>query len=62
MRLNPLVLSESNWIASLPAAMRGPGTEFDILTFYLAVADALQSDPNPQLISVGAAVHDNYRA
>ncbi len=45
MRLNPLVLSESNWIASLPAAMRGPGTEFSILTFYLGVADALQSDP-----------------
>ena len=45
MRLNPLVLSESNWVASLPAAMRGPGTEFGILTFYLAVADALQSDP-----------------
>ena len=44
MRLNPVALSESNWVASLPAAMRGPGTEFGILTFYLAVADALQSD------------------
>jgi CubicO group peptidase (beta-lactamase class C family) len=42
MRLNPLALSESNWVASLPSAMRGPGTEFGILTFYLAVADALR--------------------
>ena len=44
MRLNPLALSESNWVASLPSAMRGPGTDFGILAFYLAVADALQSD------------------
>ena len=42
MRLNPLVLAESNWVASLPMAMLGPGTEFGILEFYLAVADALQ--------------------
>ena len=42
MRLNPLALSESNWVASLPSAMRGPGTDFGILAFYLAVADALQ--------------------
>ena len=42
MRLNPLLLSESNWVASLPMAMLGPGTEFGILEFYLAVADALQ--------------------
>ena len=42
MRLNPLALSESNWVASLPSAMRGPGTEFGILAFYLAVADALE--------------------
>ena len=41
MRLNPLLLSESNWVASLPMAMLGPGTEFGILEFYLAVADAL---------------------
>ena len=45
MRLNPLALSESNWVASLPSAMRGPSTEFSILAFYLAVADALQSTP-----------------
>lgn len=44
MRLNPLALSESNWVASLPSAMLGPSTEFGILAFYLAVADALQSD------------------
>ena len=44
MRLNPLVLSESNWVASLPMAMLGPGSEFGILNFYLAVADALRSD------------------
>ena len=42
MRLNPLLLSESNWVASLPMAMLGPATEFGILEFYLAVADALQ--------------------
>ena len=42
MRLNPLVLAESNWVASLPMAMLGPGTEFGILEFYLAVADGLQ--------------------
>ena len=44
MRLNPLLLSESNWVASLPMAMVGPRSEFGILSFYLAVADALQSD------------------
>ena len=44
MRLNPLLLSESNWVASLPMAMLGPRSEFGILSFYLAVADALQSD------------------
>ena len=42
MRLDPLQLSASNWVASLPRAMLGPGTEFGILEFYLAVADALQ--------------------
>ena len=42
MRLDPLQLSASNWVASLPMAMLGPGTEFGILEFYLAVADALQ--------------------
>ena len=42
MRLNPLLLSESNWVASLPMAMLGPGTEFGILNFYLSVADALR--------------------
>ena len=42
MRLNPLLLSESNWVASLPMAVFGPATEFGILEFYLAVADALQ--------------------
>ena len=42
MRLNPLLLSESNWLASLPMAMLGPRSEFGILSFYLAVADALQ--------------------
>ena len=42
MRLNPLLLSESNWVASLPMAMLGPGTEVNILNSYLAVADALQ--------------------
>lgn len=42
MRLNPLLLSESNWVASLPMAVLGPATEFGILEFYLAVADALQ--------------------
>jgi CubicO group peptidase (beta-lactamase class C family) len=42
MRLNPLVISESNWVASLPMAMLGPRSEFGILNFYLAVADALQ--------------------
>lgn len=42
MRLNPLLLSESNWVASLPMAMLGPETEFGILEFYLAVADALE--------------------
>jgi CubicO group peptidase (beta-lactamase class C family) len=42
MRVNSLLLSESNWVASLPMAMLGPGTEFGILEFYLAVADALQ--------------------
>ena len=42
MRLNPLLLSESNWAASLPMAMLGPGTEFGILNFYLSVADALR--------------------
>jgi CubicO group peptidase (beta-lactamase class C family) len=41
MRLNPLLLSESNWVGSLPMAMRGPRTEFGILTFYLKVAEAL---------------------
>ena len=44
MRLNPLLLSESNWVASLPMAMLGPRSEFGILEFYLAVADALQPD------------------
>ena len=44
MRLNPVLLSESNWVASLPMAMLGPRSEFGILSFYLAVADALQSD------------------
>ena len=44
MRLNPLLLSESNWVASLPMAMLGPRSEFGILSFYLAVVDALQSD------------------
>ena len=44
MRLNPQVLAESNWVASLPMAMLGPGSEFGILTFYLAVADGLLSD------------------
>ena len=44
MRLNPLLLSDSNWVASLPMAMLGPRSEFGILSFYLAVADALQSD------------------
>ena len=42
LRLNPLLLSESNWLASLPMAMLGPRSEFGILRFYLAVADALQ--------------------
>ena len=42
MRLNPIVLSESNWVASLPMAMLGPGTEFGIMRFYLAVTGALQ--------------------
>ena len=42
MRLNPLLLSESNWVASLPMAMLGPGAEFGILNFYLSVADALR--------------------
>ena len=42
MRLNPLQLSASNWVASLPMAMLGPRSEFGILEFYLAVADALQ--------------------
>ena len=44
MRLNPLRLSASNWVASLPMAMLGPRSEFGILEFYLAVADALQPD------------------
>ena len=44
MRLNPLQLSASNWVASLPMAMLGPRSEFGILEFYLAVADALQPD------------------
>ncbi len=44
MRLNPLVLAESNWVASLPMAMLGPRSEYGILTFYLAVAEALLSD------------------
>ena len=44
MRLNPLQLSASNWVASLPMAMLGPRSEFGILNFYLKVADALQSD------------------
>ena len=44
MRLNPLQLSASNWVASLPMAMLGPTSEFGILEFYLAVADALQPD------------------
>ena len=44
MRLNPLLLSESNWVASLPMAMLGPRSEFGILSFYLAVADALRSE------------------
>ena len=44
MRLNPALIAESNWVASLPMAMRGARTEFGILTFYLAVADALVSD------------------
>ena len=44
MRLNPLLLSESNWVASLPMAMLGPRSEFGILEFYLLVADALQPD------------------
>ena len=44
MRLNPLLLSESNWVASLPMAMLGPRSEFGILSFYLSVSDALQSD------------------
>ena len=42
MRLKPLQLSASNWVASLPMAMLGPRSEFGILEFYLAVADALQ--------------------
>ena len=42
MRLHPLLLSESNWLASLPMAMLGPRSDFGILRFYLAVADALQ--------------------
>ena len=42
MRLNPLLLSGSNWVASLPMAMLGPGTEFGILNFYLSVAEALR--------------------
>ena len=44
MRLNPLLLSESNWVASLPMAMLGPRSEFGILSFYLAVNDALRSE------------------
>ena len=44
MRLSPLLLSESNWVASLPMAMLGPRSEFGILSFYLSVSDALQSD------------------
>ena len=44
MRLKPLQLSASNWVASLPMAMLGPRSEFGILEFYLAVADALQPD------------------
>ena len=44
MRLNPLLLTESNWVASLPMAMLGPRSEFGILSFYLAVVDALQSN------------------
>ena len=44
MRLNPLQLSASNWVASLPMAMLGPRSEFGILNFYLKVADALQPD------------------
>ena len=44
MRLNPLQLSASNWVASLPMAMLGPRSEFGILSFYLAVADALRSE------------------
>ena len=42
MRLNPLQLSASNWVASLPIAMLGPRSEFGILSFYLKVADALR--------------------
>ena len=44
MRLNPLQLSASNWVASLPMAMLGPRSEFGILNFYLSVVDALQPD------------------
>ena len=44
MRLNPLQLSASNWVASLPMAMLGPRSEFGILNFYLSVIDALQTD------------------
>ena len=44
MRLNPLQLSASNWVASLPMAMLGPRSEFGILNFYLSVIDALQAD------------------
>ena len=44
MRLNPLQLSASNWVASLPMAMLGPRSEFGILNFYLSVIDALQPE------------------
>ena len=42
VRLNPLQLSASNWVASLPMAMLGPRSEFGIVEFYLAVADAIK--------------------
>lgn len=44
MRLTSLLLPASNWIAALPMAMLGPRSEFGILSFYLAVVDALQSN------------------
>jgi CubicO group peptidase (beta-lactamase class C family) len=44
MRLNPLQLSASNWVASLPMAMLGPRSEFGMLNFYLSVIDALQPE------------------